>query len=205
MHVMNIKLVMILMVTAPLMQQGVTVDLPETTTQPLRIQDEPLILTVKKDAKYYIGRKELPADELRAISDNGDCQDELNTDKAMLGCGTMSRIAGPGFNFTVEIDGGINLRVVKAGIRAKLKLAEIQLPLVGKLAFGVADGGGVMVRGEANLDTVFRLISGKIAIYGKIGFRRFARRRTVTLFNFRSKTIRTTLLKRSTNGLQDLQ
>lgn len=145
------------------------------------------------------------ADELRAISDNGDCQDELNTDKAMLGCGTMSRIAGPGFNFTVEIDGGINLRVVKAGIRAKLKLAEIQLPLVGKLAFGVADGGGVMVRGEVNLDTVFRLISGKIAIYGKIGVRRFARRRTVTLFNFHSKTIRTTLLKRSTNGLQDLQ
>ena len=59
-------LLIIFMVTAPLMQQGVTVDLPETTTQPLRIQDEPLILTVKKDAKYYIGRKELPADELRA-------------------------------------------------------------------------------------------------------------------------------------------
>ena len=59
-------LLIIFMVTAPLMQQGVTVDLPETTTQPLRIQDEPLILTVKKDGKYYIGRKELPADVLRA-------------------------------------------------------------------------------------------------------------------------------------------
>ena len=59
-------LLIIFMVTAPLMQQGVAVDLPETTTQPLRGQDEPLILTVKKDGKYYIGRKELPADALRA-------------------------------------------------------------------------------------------------------------------------------------------
>ena len=58
-------LLIIFMVTAPLMQQGIDVDLPETTTQPLRVQDEPLILTVKKDGKYYIGRKELPADMLR--------------------------------------------------------------------------------------------------------------------------------------------
>ena len=59
-------LLIIFMVTAPLMQQGVAVDLPETTTQPLRVRDEPLVLTVKKDGKYYIGRKELPADALRA-------------------------------------------------------------------------------------------------------------------------------------------
>jgi len=59
-------LLIIFMVTAPLMQQGVAVDLPETTTQPLRVQDEPLILSVKKNGKYYIGRKELPADALRA-------------------------------------------------------------------------------------------------------------------------------------------
>ena len=69
-------LLIIFMVTAPLMQQGIDVDLPETTTQPLRVQDEPLILTVKKDGKYYIGRKELPADMLRekleAIFDGRD-------------------------------------------------------------------------------------------------------------------------------------
>jgi len=58
-------LLIIFMVTAPLMQQGIDVDLPETTTQPLRVRDEPLILTVKKDGKYYVGRKELPADMLR--------------------------------------------------------------------------------------------------------------------------------------------
>jgi biopolymer transport protein TolR len=58
-------LLVIFMVTAPLMQQGVDVDLPETTTQPLRVKDEPLILTVKKDGKYYVGRKEIPQAELR--------------------------------------------------------------------------------------------------------------------------------------------
>ena len=58
-------LLIIFMVTAPMMQQGVDVDLPKTTTQPLRVKDEPLILTVQKDGRYYIGRKELPAAELR--------------------------------------------------------------------------------------------------------------------------------------------
>ncbi|MHC4422849.1 MAG: biopolymer transporter ExbD, partial [Planctomycetota bacterium] len=42
-------LLVIFMVTAPMMLQGVDVDLPETMTQPLRVKDEPLILTVKKD------------------------------------------------------------------------------------------------------------------------------------------------------------
>jgi len=59
-------LLIIFMVAAPLMQQGIDVDLPETTTQPLRVQNEPLILTVKKDGKYYLGRKEIPLAELRA-------------------------------------------------------------------------------------------------------------------------------------------
>jgi len=59
-------LLIIFMVTAPMMQQGVDVDLPETTTQPIRVQDEPLILTVQKDGKVHIGRREIPQVELRA-------------------------------------------------------------------------------------------------------------------------------------------
>ena len=49
-----------------MMQQGVDVDLPETTSQPLQVKDEPLIVTVKKGGRYYVGRRELPADELAA-------------------------------------------------------------------------------------------------------------------------------------------
>ena len=57
-------LLIIFMVTAPMMLQGIDVDLPETSTQPLRVRDEPLILTVRKNGKYYLGRKEIPADAL---------------------------------------------------------------------------------------------------------------------------------------------
>ena len=59
-------LLIIFMVTAPMMQQGVDVDLPETTTQPLRMRDEPLILSIQKEGKYYLGRSEVPVDELQA-------------------------------------------------------------------------------------------------------------------------------------------
>jgi len=59
-------LLIIFMVTAPMMQQGVDVDLPNTTTQPLRMQDEPLILSIQKEGKYFIGRSEIPVDELQA-------------------------------------------------------------------------------------------------------------------------------------------
>ena len=58
-------LLIIFMVTAPMMLQGVDVDLPETLTQPLRVKDEPLILTVKKDGKFFLGRKEIPVVVLR--------------------------------------------------------------------------------------------------------------------------------------------
>jgi biopolymer transport protein TolR len=59
-------LLIIFMVAAPMMQQGIDVDLPETTTQPLRVKDEPLILTVKKDGKVFLGRQEVPQAELQA-------------------------------------------------------------------------------------------------------------------------------------------
>ncbi len=59
-------LLIIFMVTAPLMQQGVDVNLPETTTQPLRVKDDPLILSVQKDGRYFLGRKEVALSELVA-------------------------------------------------------------------------------------------------------------------------------------------
>jgi len=72
-------LLIIFMVTAPMMQQGIDVDLPETTTQPLRMQDEPLILSSKKEGKYYLGRSEIPLAELQtkleAIFDGRDSKE----------------------------------------------------------------------------------------------------------------------------------
>jgi biopolymer transport protein TolR len=58
-------LLIIFMVTAPMMMQGVDVDLPETTTQPLRLKDEPLILSVKQGGEYFLGRTEVPLADLK--------------------------------------------------------------------------------------------------------------------------------------------
>jgi biopolymer transport protein TolR len=57
-------LLVIFMVTAPMMQSGIDVDLPETKTQPMRMRDEPLILSVKKDGTLFVGRTEVPLEEL---------------------------------------------------------------------------------------------------------------------------------------------
>ena len=72
-------LLIIFMVTAPMMQQGIDVDLPDTTTQDIRIQDEPLILSVQKDGKVFLGRTEIPIEELepkmKAILDGLDSKE----------------------------------------------------------------------------------------------------------------------------------
>ena len=57
-------LLVIFMVTAPMMQQGIDVDLPETTTQNLRVRDEPLIITVKKGGSYFLANTEVSEEEL---------------------------------------------------------------------------------------------------------------------------------------------
>ena len=51
-------------VTAPMLEQGIDVDLPETTTQPLQMREEPLILSVKKDGTYHLARQAVPLEEL---------------------------------------------------------------------------------------------------------------------------------------------
>ena len=57
-------LLIIFMVTAPMMQQGLEVDLPETTSQPMRLKDDSLILTVKKDGSVLLANAVVPAEEL---------------------------------------------------------------------------------------------------------------------------------------------
>ena len=59
-------LLIIFMVTAPLMLQGMDVNLPETSTQPIRMPDAPLVLTVTKEGQYSLARKVIPAAELQA-------------------------------------------------------------------------------------------------------------------------------------------
>ena len=54
-------LLVIFMVTAPLLAEGVKVDLPQTTSRPLdKVDQEPVIVTVDVKGKYYLNIGETP-------------------------------------------------------------------------------------------------------------------------------------------------
>jgi biopolymer transport protein TolR len=58
-------LLIIFMVTAPMMMQGVDVALPETTSQPLIAQKEHLIITINKEKQIYINDYQVALDFLQ--------------------------------------------------------------------------------------------------------------------------------------------
>ncbi len=58
-------LLIIFMVTAPMMQQGVDVDLPQTTAQPIESQEERLIITINAKREIFINQEKVDARLLR--------------------------------------------------------------------------------------------------------------------------------------------
>ncbi|HET9594790.1 MAG TPA: protein TolR [Anaeromyxobacteraceae bacterium] len=54
-------LLIIFMVTAPLIQQGVEVKLPDARAQPVKAQEQKLVLSVKADRSIWLGTDENPA------------------------------------------------------------------------------------------------------------------------------------------------
>jgi biopolymer transport protein TolR len=75
-------LLIIFMVTAPMMVQGVDVDLPVATSGPLPANEDNLIISVDNDRKVYINNQEVSvaflAEKLGAVLEN------LNTDAVYL-------------------------------------------------------------------------------------------------------------------------
>ncbi len=59
-------LLIIFMVTAPLMQQGIDVELPKTQSQGLRSENQPLVVTVKREGQVFVQNAEVPIGELGA-------------------------------------------------------------------------------------------------------------------------------------------
>ncbi len=58
-------LLIIFMVTAPMMQQGLDVELPETASTGVATNDEPFILIVKKNRDIVAGETKIPMADLR--------------------------------------------------------------------------------------------------------------------------------------------
>ena len=57
-------LLIIFMVLSPLLIQGVEVDLPQTDTTKMSVQNEPLVVSINKNWEYFIniGEEQLPID-----------------------------------------------------------------------------------------------------------------------------------------------
>jgi biopolymer transport protein TolR len=66
-------LLIIFMVTAPMMTQGLEVDLPQTTDKALRQEEEPLVVTLDREGEISLGKVKVPAalfsQQLGAMSD----------------------------------------------------------------------------------------------------------------------------------------
>ncbi len=65
-------LLIIFMVTAPMMMQGVEVDLPQTTTKNIKTKEEPLFLSIDKQQEIFLEQDRMKLEDLeskiRAIS-----------------------------------------------------------------------------------------------------------------------------------------
>jgi biopolymer transport protein TolR len=82
-------LLIIFMVTAPMLQTGVDVDLPEAKAQTIPDDEGKLILTVTKDKRMFLGKMQIPFDDVEKILRgnaklNADHELYLHADKALL-------------------------------------------------------------------------------------------------------------------------
>ncbi|MBI2355557.1 MAG: protein TolR [Deltaproteobacteria bacterium] len=59
-------LLVIFMVTAPMMQQGVQVNLPKADAKAMTPPEETVIVTIDKGGKTFINKDEVPAGDLRS-------------------------------------------------------------------------------------------------------------------------------------------
>lgn len=79
-------LLIIFMVTAPMMTQGIDVDLPETTAKSLRQEEHPVTVTINKEGDLWINKiqtsRALMIQELeKNFSSNKDQPVYINADK----------------------------------------------------------------------------------------------------------------------------
>ena len=89
-------LLIIFMVTAPMMIQGVNVDLPQVTSQPLTSEKEHLVITIDQSNRIYINDYEVAFDNLqekllKILEGRIDREVYLRADKA-IAYGTVVRV-----------------------------------------------------------------------------------------------------------------
>ena len=97
-------LLIIFMVTAPMMQQGIDIDLPKTRASGIETNEDPFILTIQNDSKIYIGNEVVAMKGLRGklkaiFESRTNKQIYLKADQAVdygLVAKTLAEIRGAG-------------------------------------------------------------------------------------------------------------
>ena len=59
-------LLVIFMITAPMMQQGMQVNLPKTEAKAMEVKDEPVIVTIDRSGRAFIDKGEIPQGQLKS-------------------------------------------------------------------------------------------------------------------------------------------
>ncbi len=59
-------LLVIFMITAPMMQQGMQVNLPKTEAKAMTVKDEPIIVTIDKSGRAFLEKTEIPQGQLKS-------------------------------------------------------------------------------------------------------------------------------------------
>ena len=91
-------LLIIFMATAPMLQQGINLSLPESKATSGHISGDPFILQIKKDKKIYIGKAQVPlpslSKKIKAIfKEKKDKHVYIQADKA-IAYGFVAKILG---------------------------------------------------------------------------------------------------------------
>jgi len=58
-------LLVIFMITAPMMQQGMQVNLPKTDAKAMNIKDQPVIVTIDRNGRTFLDTGEIPRGQLK--------------------------------------------------------------------------------------------------------------------------------------------
>lgn len=143
-------------------------------------------------------------DTLELLTDGPTCQALLQSTDTIEQCGRMTRVTSPNFGMTGSLEGGIDLKLVKAGVAADLSFITTSFPLDTTLGWGLTTDQRLLVRGDATWDMNLVPLSGDVYIVGKVGFKKFAKTLKVNLFSFSAPTITSRLLSMSMAASEEL-
>ena len=101
----SMSLLIIFMVTAPMIQQGVKVDLPKAAAKTIESGQEKLVLTLKADKSIYLAEVPIPLEEL---------QDKIRYNPRIQSDGELYLHADRNLDYGFVVD--IMARIQEAGV-----------------------------------------------------------------------------------------